>query len=66
MGRQIFFYGPLAVWVVATAVFLLVVVVVVERRGRFSLALALIALTLCATILGIFVAGAKYADWLST
>jgi hypothetical protein len=63
MSRQIFFYGPLAVWVVATAVFVLVVI---DRRGRFSVAMALVALTLCALILGIFLAGAKYADWLST
>jgi hypothetical protein len=63
MGRLMLFYGPLVVWIVAAAVFFLFVI---DRRGRFSLTMVLVALSLGALILGIFAAGAKYADWLAT
>ena len=59
MIYTVLFWGSLAIWVVAAAVF---VMRVIDRRGRLRISTLLALITLVALLLGIFSAGAKYAD----
>ena len=59
MIYAVLFWGSLAIWVVAAALF---VVRTIDRRGRFRIMTLLALITLVALLLSIFLAGAKYAD----